>query len=281
MQIAILGPGAIGSTFAWYLARAGHDVTVVARGARLAWLEKERAIVRGDGERTAVTVAAALDPTIAWDLVLVTVLAPQVAALLPTLRASAARCVMFMFNTFEPLDALREAVGADRFTFGFPGGVFVLLIDGRIHPQVRAGTTVMDARWAKVFGDAGIPTVVEPDMHGWLRAHAAGVASFMALGVLSLARGAGVTWGEAGAHAAAFHAGFGIVRALGHVIRPPVLGVLSRLPRVVVTAAFWALSRTKIARDLGALGTAEPRMLIDMMSAAAPQLAAPLRAIRP
>jgi len=34
-------------------------------------------------------------------------------------------------------------------------------------------------------------------------------------------------------------------------------------------------------RDLGALGSAEPRMLIDMMSRAAPGLAAPLAAIYP
>ncbi|WP_437548032.1 2-dehydropantoate 2-reductase N-terminal domain-containing protein [Sorangium sp. So ce367] len=37
MRIAIIGPGAIGSTFAHALARAGHDVTVIARGQRLAW----------------------------------------------------------------------------------------------------------------------------------------------------------------------------------------------------------------------------------------------------
>ncbi|MCY1008568.1 hypothetical protein OV079_24005 [Nannocystis pusilla] len=41
MKIAILGRGGIGSTFAFQLARAGHDVTVIARGARLAYLERE------------------------------------------------------------------------------------------------------------------------------------------------------------------------------------------------------------------------------------------------
>jgi 2-dehydropantoate 2-reductase len=53
------------------------------------------------------------------------------------------------------------------------------------------------------------------------------------------------------------------------------------LPRFVLTVLLWLFSRTKILRDLGALGSAEPRMLIDMMSAAAPDLAGPLRAIRP
>jgi len=281
MQIAIFGPGAIGSTFAWYLARAGHDVTVVARGARLDWLEREQAIVRGDGERMPVKVASSLDVTIPWDLCLVTVLAPQVPAILPTLRASAARRVMFMFNTFEPLEPLRDAVGVERFTFGFPAGVFTLLVDGRIHPTVRSGTTVADPVWARVFGDAGIPTVVEQDMQGWLRSHAAAVAPLMAIGTIAAARGAGLTWHEATAHAAAFEAGFRIVRSLGHKPRPAALRVLSWLPRAAVTAILWAFGRTKIARDLGRLGTAEPRMLIDAMNAYAPQLAAPLLAIRP
>src|SRR5690606_12394826 len=109
MKVVIMGPGAIGSTFAWQLSRAGHDVTVVARGARLAWLKETQAIVRGDGERAEVSVARAMDTGTEWDLVLVTVHAPQVPALLPTLQASAARRVMFMFNTFDSLLPLREA----------------------------------------------------------------------------------------------------------------------------------------------------------------------------
>src|SRR6478609_1911500 len=101
MQIAIVGTGAIGSTFAYQLARAGHAVTVIARGARLEQLERDGAVVLASGERAAVQVSCALDVRTAYDLVLVTVLAPQVAAVLPALRASAARTVMFMFNTFE------------------------------------------------------------------------------------------------------------------------------------------------------------------------------------
>jgi len=281
MKIVIVGPGAIGSTFARHLSRAGHDVTVVARGTRLGWLEKERAIVRSDGERASVTVASSLDATTPWDLVLVTVLSPQVAPLLPTLRASAARRVMFMFNTFESLTPLREAVGADRFSFGFPGGVFTLLIDGLIHPQVRAGTTVDDAEVAKLFNAAGVPTLAERDMQSWLRSHAAMVVPLMSIGVIAHTRGAGVTWNEAATHARAFAVGFEIVRALGNAILPTSVAVFTRLPRVVVTALLWLMSRTKMLSDLGRLGTAEPRMLIDMMNTAAPQLAGPLLAIRP
>ena len=44
MRIAVIGAGALGGTFATLLARAGHDVTVTARGAALA-------VIRADGIR--------------------------------------------------------------------------------------------------------------------------------------------------------------------------------------------------------------------------------------
>ncbi len=281
MRIAIVGPGAIGSTFALLLSRAGHEVTVVARGARLAFLEREQAIVRKDGERAKVAVSAALDERIEWDLVLVTVLAPQVSAVLPALKASAAKRVMFMFNTFERIEPLRDAVGAQRFSFGFPAGVFCLLEEGKIDPQVRSGTTVDEARFAKLFTDAGVPTVVEHDMQSWLRTHAAMVIPLMSIGVLVRARGAGVSWREAGTYARAFAVGMRIVTAMGNVLLPSSVASMAKLPKFLMTAMLWALSRTKTLRDLGALGAAEPRMLIDMVSAASPEMAAPLRAIRP
>ncbi|WP_448102480.1 ketopantoate reductase family protein [Luteibacter jiangsuensis] len=281
MKIAIVGPGAIGSTFAFQLSRAGHDVSVVARGARLARISLDRAIVLETGERAAVAVATELDPMIEFDLVLVTVLAPQVAAILPSLRRSRARKVMFMFNTFEAIDPLREAVGVERFAFGFPGGVFTLLKAGRIAPQIRRGTTVGDMASASLFSAAGIPTVVEADMQSWLRCHAAMVLPLMSIGVRSLARDGGISWQEAGQYTEALEAGMRIVRALGNDLRPGYIALLARLPRPVVTGLLWAMSRTRMIHELGELGAAEPRMLADMMSAAAPDLAAPIRAIRP
>ena len=258
MQIAILGTGAIGSSFAYQLARAGHAVTVIARGARLEQLQRDEAIVLVSGDRAAVKVSAALDASVPYDLVLVTVLAPQVESVLPALRASAAATVMFMFNTFESLDPLRDAVGAERFAFGFPGGVFAVLRDGKLEPQIRSGTTVGEERWAKTFTEAGIPAVVEPDMQSWLRSHAAMVMPLMAIGVVVRARGAGISWSEAGAYAAATKTAFGIVRELGNAITPSVVLTLSRLPEPLIKAILWAMSRSKMLRDLGELGPPSP-----------------------
>ena len=283
MQIAIVGTGAIGSTFAFHLAKAGHAVTVIARGTRLAQLQRDNALVLVTGERAPVQVCAALDTATPWDLVLVTVLAPQVDAVLPALQASAAQTIMFMFNTFEPLDRLREAVGAARFAFGFPA-ILALLPDGKLkHDIYTRGqrTIVTEPAWAKVFTDAGISTWVENDMHSWLRTHAALVSPLMALSTVVHARGAGVSWSEARAYALALAAGFRIVEALGNKITPPNLGTLSRLPTPLLTSVLWTLSRTKLMRELGVLGPGEARMLIDSMAAAAPDQAAEVRAIRP
>ncbi|MFO0724719.1 MAG: 2-dehydropantoate 2-reductase N-terminal domain-containing protein [Myxococcota bacterium] len=283
MRIAVVGPGRIGSTFAFLLARAGHQLTVVARGQRLQQLRRDQGILTEGGARAALEIAEALDPTIPWDLVLVTVLSPQVDAILPQLAASSAKTILFMFNTFEPLDRLRAAVGAERFAFGFPS-MLAHLEDGRLKYQVYTIgqiTTVTDARWAKVFSEAGIGTVVEADMHAWLRTHAAFVAPFMAISVLVHQRGAGLRFGEALRFARAWRSGFAVVRALGHRLRPWFLEIPSRVPSPILAMLFWALSRLGPVREAGALGPGEARMIIDQMTAAAPGQTEDLLAIRP
>lgn len=283
MKIAIVGPGGIGSTFALQLARAGHEVTVVARGRRLEQLQRDEAIVTAAGERAAVRVSAALDATTAWDLVLVTVLASQVDAVLPALAASAARTVMFMFNTFEPLGRLRDEVGPERFAFGFPA-ILASLDDGKLTSTIVTRgvlTTVTDAAWAKVFADAGIPAIVHPDMESWLRTHAALVVPVMVAIGTSYARQAGVSWAEAMNLARAMEEGLGLVRQLGNTITPEPVAVLSRLPARVLAAFLWTSSRLEAMRKAGAAGFGEPRSLIDAMAAAAPGQTPALLAIRP
>src|SRR6185437_2674956 len=153
MQIAIIGPGGIGRTFAFRLSRAGHDVTVIARGRRLEQLRGDGAIVTADGQRAGIRVAAVLDESMPYDLVLVTVLASQVDTLLPTLARSGAASVMFMFNTFQSLDRLRDGVGAHRFAFGFPA-IVASVADGTLSFSIlrrRMSTTVTDPFWAEIF----------------------------------------------------------------------------------------------------------------------------------
>ena len=283
MKIAIVGTGSIGSTFAFQLARNAHDVTVVARGKRLEQLQAEQAIVTVSGERAAVTVSAALDPAINFDLVLVVVLASQVDAVLPALKTSTAKTVMFMFNTLEPLNSLRDAVGKERFAFGFPA-ILASLTNGILKFVIytREQTTIVtDTVWAKVFSEAGILTVAHNDIESWLHTHVAFVVPMMAISSVAHTRQTGVSWSEAKTYALAIREGFALVQRLGDSITPSSLVILNRAPKLMVTAMFWALSRLKLIRDLGAQGSSEPRALIDKMIAAEPDQSSALRSIRP
>ena len=166
MKLAILGTGGIGSTFAFHLSRAGHDVTVIARGKRLEQLRADGAIVDVNGVRVPVTVEAALDVAVPYDLLLVTVLEWQLPAVLPAIKASAAKQVMFMFNTFDSLQPLRDAVGPERFVFGFPA-VLASLPEGRLRwgvYTVGQRTLSTDARWAEFFQMASGQGVYPKDM---------------------------------------------------------------------------------------------------------------------
>jgi 2-dehydropantoate 2-reductase len=283
MKIAMYGTGPIGSTFAFHLARAGHEITAIARGERLRQLEADRAIVLVDGERAPVTPSAQLPPDVAYDLVLVTVRADKLAPVLPALRASAARTVMFMFNTFAPLATLREAVGEARFAFGFPA-ILASLPDGRLKAKiVPVGQTTIstDPEWARLFTDAGIRAVVERDMESWLRTHAVMIAALMSMATRVHERGAGVQWAEAGQFARGLREGLALVQQLGNRVTPPAMALMQRAPVPVATALLWAFSRTPVAREIGAIGPDEPRALVDAMLAAAPAAIPTLRALRP
>ncbi|CAB3694183.1 2-dehydropantoate 2-reductase [Paraburkholderia rhynchosiae] len=82
MKAAIYGAGAIGGWMGVRLAQAGHDVSVVARGATLAALREQGLRLIESGETRAVQVKAAEDPADlgVQDLVVVAVKAPAMAS---------------------------------------------------------------------------------------------------------------------------------------------------------------------------------------------------------
>ena len=75
MKICIYGAGAVGGLMAAWLARAGHDVSVVARGAHLDAIRRQGLRVRSNNETQAFRVAADPEPAKLGrqDYVLVTV----------------------------------------------------------------------------------------------------------------------------------------------------------------------------------------------------------------
>lgn len=283
MNIILIGSGRIGSTLAYHLAKDGHDVTVVARGARLDALRREGAIVTLDGRSAAVGVAASFDPATACDLAIVTMPEYQVAPLLPQLAGSQARTVLFMFNTFQGTGPYRDAVGAERFAFGFPK-MAAFLDDQRLRFQVDAPgmvTTLSQPALVDLFAHAGLPAELEHDMDSFLRTHVAFVLPLFLAGLTTWARQGGLSWTEAWRLDAAWSEGFGIVRQLGHRLRPRLAMVVARMPRPVRTALLYLFSRTRAVRDVGGFGPAETRHLIDGVAALAPGQASRLLSLRP
>ena len=84
MKIVVVGPGVIGSIYGGLLARSGHDVTLIARGQRLADLRAHGLVLEDadSGHRTEISlpVLAELSPDDHYDLVLVTVRSEQLRA---------------------------------------------------------------------------------------------------------------------------------------------------------------------------------------------------------
>ncbi|MFT3838255.1 MAG: 2-dehydropantoate 2-reductase N-terminal domain-containing protein [Myxococcaceae bacterium] len=283
MKIAIIGAGRMGSAFAWYLSRAGHEVTLVARGERLARLQQDGAIVTVEGVSAPVKAASALDPTVEWDGVLVMVLAHQVKPLLPALRESKAKSIVYLFNTVEPLQPLRDAVGAQRVEFGFPTG-FSLLVDGKLKATFSGPgqeVTVSSQAWAETFRAAKLRSVVEPDMESFLRTHAAFVIPLMASGAVVFKRNAGISWSEARTFARVVKEGIAIVTRAGNRLVPSSIAFLLKLPVPVLTLVMFLVNKSQVQKDLGSMGPGEVRELIDGMQALAPGAAPTMLSVRP
>ncbi|MGY2733315.1 ketopantoate reductase family protein [Sphingomonas sp. UYP23] len=274
LRIAVIGAGQIGSTFASRLARnGGHEVTVVARpgSPRVAQLQRDGAIIDFDGTRAEVRVLDRLDEGTAYDLVIVTLLAHQVDAILLALSRSAAKCIQFMFNTFDPTP-LKGVVGAARCTFGMPFVQAQLDTDGKLKASIGAGgqkTLMGQQQWVDVFNAAGLPAALEPDMPLWLRCHAPLCVAFESVSIGAVERGGGASWSEAVILSRGVHASFDLIKAMGYPIYPRSKTWLDRSPVAALAGTLWFLSRVRGFRELLATSRAECAAIIDAMVRAA------------
>ena len=276
LQIAVVGVGSIGSTFAFQLALTGnHRVTVVARprSLRLEQLQRDRGIIHVSGKHADVTVTEVLDEQVPYDLVIVTLLAHQVDAVLPVLKRSAANCIQFMFNNFHP-ERLHDAVGDERCTFGMPFVQASLDEAGKLRSTIGAvgqKTLMSEQRWVDVFVAAGLPAVAEQNMLLWLRCHTPMCVAFESVSVAGMQRGGGASWGEAMVLAHGMRECFALVQALGYRLYPSSKARLKRSPAWVVAGMLWGMSRIRSFRELLATGAGECSALVDAMVEAAPR----------
>src|SRR5579875_2878265 len=254
LRIAIIGMGGIGSTFAFQFARAGkHNVTGIARpeSPRLRQLQHDGGVVNTKGERAEMRVADRLDEEAAYDLVLVTLPAHQVEAVMPAIQRSKAKWIQFMCNTFEP-EALQVAVGANRSSFGMPFVQGSLDAGGRLNAKIGVGgqkSIMNNQEWCEVFDASGLPARFEPEMLLWLRCHVPMCIAFESVSVAAVRCGGGASWGEAMVLARGVKESFLLIRWLGHGIYPAGKARLSRSPAFVTASILWFMSRIRSFRE--------------------------------
>ena len=264
-SIAIIGAGRIGSAFAYQLAKAGHDLTLIARpgSRRLAQLERDGGIMLRTGERAEVTISDRLDEQQPYDVVIVTVLAHQVDSVLPALTRSMARCVIFMFATPEA-ERLRAAIGVDRTQFGYAGVLATLDADGKLDLTIQRVKAILeDQRWVEVFRYAGMPAKLDPDAGANLRSRAPLTIAMESVTSMGMAKDRGANWAEARLGARGIKAGAKILRAAGD--KP---SGIDRAPRFVLALILWGASRAAFREAVGN-SDGEVRGLIDLFVAEA------------
>lgn len=274
LRIAVIGVGGIGSAFAFQLARVGgHQVTAVARpgSLRFTQLERDAGIVKTDGEYVELQIRDALEEQVPYDLILVTLLAHQVHAIVPALQRSAGKAILFMFNNFEP-EQLRDAVGAERCAFGMPFIQARLDERGRLCAKIGAvgqKSKIDDRLWVSVFNAAGLPAVLERNMLLWLRSQVPLGAAFESVSVAAIRRGGGASWREAMKISRGARESFTLIQRLGYRVYPSGKRFLHRSPTWVLAGILWSMSRVTSFRELLATGLQECRALVDALLASA------------
>jgi 2-dehydropantoate 2-reductase len=179
MRIAVIGAGGTGGYFGGLLARAGHDVTFVARGAHLDAIRARGLAVNSRLAGNFTVRAAATDDIRSigpMDLVLVCVKTYSMDAVLPLLPVLVGPATMIasMQNGIDNEDRIAAVTGPES-VLGMvaqvssfvqaPGVVGQTGGPGRlVLGELAGGESARTAALLKTFQDAGITAEVRPDI---------------------------------------------------------------------------------------------------------------------
>ncbi len=206
MRVLFFGAGAFGTLFATKLCATGHDVSILARGARLESIRRDglRIRERTSGEELTAhpTVVTGVGHENSYDLVIVLVRRAQVDDVLHQIARDHTGDTLVMVNEARGYEPWRQILG-DRFMVGFGGAVasfddagvlLYKLAPKAVQPTVigEPDGTITDrlTRVAEAIRNAGFPAQVRRDMEAWQRTHAAWIVPFMLVSAAAAKRGA-------------------------------------------------------------------------------------------
>lgn len=268
MRTLMVGAGVIGSFNAARLKEGGQDITLLARGHRLADL-REYGVVLEDfrtGHRTITRVPLVdrLEPDDTYDLAIVIMRRNQIPSVLPMLAANHhIPSVLFLGNNAAGEQDMIEALGRERVLIGMPnaGGAreghvvrylwwrWIPVLFGELDDRRTPRTTAI----VRLFRDAGLSARVASNVDAYLKTHAAGLpalagAAYLAGGnVRQLARSPDAmklcieAWREA----------LRALRAVGVPLKPAPTGIMEWLPEPIVRVGLRRLFDSRLA-DMGA-----------------------------
>jgi 2-dehydropantoate 2-reductase len=190
VRVLIIGAGVIGSFNAARLADGGVDVTLLARGRRLADLREHGIVLENAFNRrqsiTRVPLVERLDPGDVYDVAIVIVRRNQIATVLPMLTASTKiPSVLFLGNNAGGQDDMIDALGRQRVLIGTVNaggerqGHIVRYIYSRRFPvllsELDGAPTPRAEAIVRMFKGAGLNARLTKDIDAIQKTHAAGL----------------------------------------------------------------------------------------------------------
>src|SRR5881628_2187159 len=179
MRVAVLGSGGIGGYYGALLARSGHDVAFIARGAHLEAMQRRGLTVRTSEDESTIPVTASADTASVGtvDLVLFSVKSYDTATAAQALTPLMARdtAVVTFQNGVDNVEAIASVVGSEAVLAGAvyvalqlvsPGVVLRTGGEGRVvFGEVSGAVTERIQQIAGAFQQGGVPHQVSIDIN--------------------------------------------------------------------------------------------------------------------
>jgi len=177
--------GVIGSLYAVLLSKAGYNITVFARGKRLADLLNNglRYYNKGRVEKVDVAVIKKLENNDKYDYIFLPVRSEQLKQALHDLKDNISPNIVTMTNTLESYVELESFCGENRIIPAFPGAGGSIdngILNASLTPRIIQPTTFAEIggrktdrthMLAEIFRKSQIPYQIVPDMHNWQISH--------------------------------------------------------------------------------------------------------------